>query len=101
MLFGIGQRRCTGDDLALMEGQVALAMIAQRYTLISTSETPLNRNSPLLCDERRLDRQVVKMKVRRLPVVELRPSIIRECPSQNMRVVPQHHEQTYSYGNKY
>jgi cytochrome P450 len=31
--FGAGQRQCIGRDFALMEGQLALAMLAQRYTL--------------------------------------------------------------------
>ena len=31
--FGVGQRKCLGMDFALMEGQLALAMIAQRYRL--------------------------------------------------------------------
>lgn len=36
MPFGAGQRKCIGMDFALMEGQLALAMIAQRYKLTST-----------------------------------------------------------------
>ena len=39
MPFGAGQRKCIGMDFALMEGQLALAMVAQRYTLTKTSET--------------------------------------------------------------
>jgi cytochrome P450 len=31
--FGAGQRKCLGMDFALMEGQLTLAMIAQRYQL--------------------------------------------------------------------
>jgi cytochrome P450 len=31
--FGAGQRKCLGIDFALMEGQLALAMIAQRFQL--------------------------------------------------------------------
>jgi cytochrome P450 len=31
--FGAGQRLCIGRDFALMEGQLALAMIAQRYQI--------------------------------------------------------------------
>ena len=37
--FGIGERSCIGKDFVLMKGQLALAMIAQRYTLIKASET--------------------------------------------------------------
>ena len=33
--FGAGQRKCLGTDFALMEGQLALAMIAQRFQLRS------------------------------------------------------------------
>jgi cytochrome P450 len=33
--FGAGQRKCLGMDFALMEGQLTLAMIAQRYQLQS------------------------------------------------------------------
>jgi cytochrome P450 len=33
--FGAGQRKCLGMDFALMEGQLTLAMIAQRYRLRS------------------------------------------------------------------
>jgi cytochrome P450 len=39
MPFGAGQRKCIGMDFALMEGQLALAMVAQRYTLTKTSDT--------------------------------------------------------------
>ena len=38
MPFGAGQRKCIGMDFALMEGQLALAMVAQRYSLTKTSE---------------------------------------------------------------
>jgi len=38
MPFGAGQRKCIGMDFALMEGQLALAMVAQRYTLTKTSD---------------------------------------------------------------
>ena len=38
MPFGAGQRKCIGMDFALMEGQLALAMIAQRYKLSKTRE---------------------------------------------------------------
>jgi cytochrome P450 len=31
--FGAGQRKCLGTDFALMEAQLTLAMIAQRYRL--------------------------------------------------------------------
>lgn len=33
MPFGAGQRMCIGRDFALMEGTLALAMLAQRYTV--------------------------------------------------------------------
>ena len=38
MPFGAGQRKCIGMDFALMEGQLALAMVAQRYRLSKTTE---------------------------------------------------------------
>jgi len=38
MPFGAGQRKCIGMDFALMEGQLALAMVAQRYTLNKITE---------------------------------------------------------------
>ena len=38
MPFGAGQRKCIGLDFALMEGQLALAMVAQRYKLTKTTE---------------------------------------------------------------
>jgi len=38
MPFGAGQRKCIGMDFALMEGQLALAMVAQRYILTKTTE---------------------------------------------------------------
>lgn len=38
MPFGAGQRKCIGMDFALMEGQLALAMVAQRYKLTKTTE---------------------------------------------------------------
>ncbi len=38
MPFGAGQRKCIGMDFALMEGQLALAMVAQRYTLTKANE---------------------------------------------------------------
>jgi cytochrome P450 len=37
MPFGAGQRKCIGLDFALMEGQLALAMVAQRYKLFKIS----------------------------------------------------------------
>jgi cytochrome P450 len=36
--FGAGQRKCLGMDFALMEGQLTLAMIAQRYRLQSPNK---------------------------------------------------------------
>ena len=33
MPFGAGQHKCIGNNLALMEGPLLLAMIAQRYEL--------------------------------------------------------------------
>lgn len=37
MPFGAGQRKCIGLDFALMEGQLALAMVAQRYKVFKTN----------------------------------------------------------------
>lgn len=37
--FGAGQRKCLGMDFALMEGQLTLAMIAQRYQLRSADQS--------------------------------------------------------------
>lgn len=37
MPFGAGQRKCIGLDFAMMEGQLALAMVAQRYKLFKTN----------------------------------------------------------------
>jgi cytochrome P450 len=38
MPFGAGQRKCIGMDFALMEAQLALAMVAQRYKLTKATE---------------------------------------------------------------
>jgi cytochrome P450 len=38
MPFGAGQRMCIGRDFALMEGQLALAMTAQRYQITQAGE---------------------------------------------------------------
>ena len=37
MPFGMGQRQCIGRDFSLMEAQIILAMIVQRYTLAAPS----------------------------------------------------------------
>jgi cytochrome P450 len=31
--FGVGQRQCIGKDFSLIEAQIILAMLVQRYTL--------------------------------------------------------------------
>src|SRR5262245_12444332 len=33
MSFGAGQRQCIGKDFSIMEAQIILAMIVQRYTM--------------------------------------------------------------------
>jgi cytochrome P450 len=38
--FGAGQRLCIGRDFSLMEGQLALAMLVQRYTIDRVSPEP-------------------------------------------------------------
>ena len=38
MPFGAGQRKCIGMDFALLEAQLALAMVAQRYKLTKATE---------------------------------------------------------------
>jgi cytochrome P450 len=38
--FGAGQRLCIGRDLALLEGQLSLAMLVQRYRLERASSRP-------------------------------------------------------------
>jgi cytochrome P450 len=40
MPFGAGQRQCPGKDVALLEGQIILARILQRYELTPGSATP-------------------------------------------------------------
>jgi cytochrome P450 len=40
MPFGAGQRQCPGKDVALLEGQILLARILQRYELTPVSATP-------------------------------------------------------------
>jgi cytochrome P450 len=37
MPFGMGQRQCIGRDFSIMEAQIILAMIVQRYTLAAAS----------------------------------------------------------------
>jgi cytochrome P450 len=39
--FGAGQRLCLGRDFAIMEGQLALALIAQRYHVRPATERPV------------------------------------------------------------
>ena len=41
MPFGAGQRLCIGRDFALMEGQLALAMVVQRYRITPLSTNPI------------------------------------------------------------
>lgn len=41
MPFGAGQRLCIGNEFSLMEGQLALARIAQRYTISAVPERPV------------------------------------------------------------
>lgn len=40
MPFGTGQRQCPGKDVALLEGQIILAQIVQRYELAPVAATP-------------------------------------------------------------
>jgi cytochrome P450 len=40
MPFGAGQHLCIGREFALMEGQLALAMLAQRYRISSAASRP-------------------------------------------------------------
>jgi len=54
--FGVGQRQCIGKDFSLMEAQIILAMIVQRYTLTAVAgpavlpkfSTTLKPNRPVL-----------------------------------------------------
>jgi cytochrome P450 len=39
--FGMGQRQCIGKDLALMEAQIILAMLVQRYELTAVPGSPV------------------------------------------------------------
>ena len=41
--FGAGQHKCIGNNLALMEGPLLLAMIAQRYELDLEPGRPVER----------------------------------------------------------
>ncbi len=41
--FGTGPRQCIGRDLALLEGTLALAVLARRYALTATGPLPLPR----------------------------------------------------------
>jgi cytochrome P450 len=43
MPFGAGQHKCIGNNFALMEGPLLLAMIAQRYELDLMPERPTER----------------------------------------------------------
>src|ERR671932_2506759 len=43
MPFGAGQHKCIGNNFALMEGPLLLAMIAQRYELDLVPERPVER----------------------------------------------------------
>src|SRR5688572_2167039 len=47
--FGAGQRMCIGRDFSLMEGQLALAMMAQRFAVrrAHVSETKAQLSSTL------------------------------------------------------
>jgi cytochrome P450 len=43
--FGLGQHMCIGQHLAMLEGPLALARIAQRWELSTTNRTPIQRIS--------------------------------------------------------
>lgn len=60
--FGAGQRMCIGKDFALMEGQLALVMVTQRYKLTKTSDRP--REQQLAASLRPKGGVVVKLEKR-------------------------------------
>jgi cytochrome P450 len=50
--FGLGQRQCIGRDFSLMEAQIILAMIVQRYTLIAAGSAVRMKRSTTLKPDR-------------------------------------------------